>query len=426
MKKAGDLLVEKKEEMARLMTREMGKVIMETRGDVQEAIDTAYYAAGEGRRWWGHTVPSELSNKIAYTKHEPVGIAALITPWNFPSAIPAWKLFPALLCGNGVVFKPASDTPLSATLLVEILIEAGVHPQTLNLVHGSGKEAGAALTSHPEVNLVSFTGSTVVGRSIASECGRGLKQVSLEMGGKNGQVILNDADLDLALEGLIWGAFGTTGQRCTASSRLILEEGIHDKFVEMFKARVESLKVGNGLDESVEMGPVINESQRDIIHNYIQIGSDEGAKLITGGEVLETGECKKGFFYKPTIFTDVTPEMRIAKEEIFGPVVSVIRARDFEQAIEILNNTDYGLSSALYTRDLNLGMKAIESIKTGVVYLNSSTIGAECHLPFGGYKETGNGHREGGWTAFEIFSECKTVYIDYSGALQRAQIDVPD
>ncbi len=423
LKKVGDLLVERKEEIAGGMTREMGKVLDETRGDVQEGIDTAYYAAGEGRRLFGHTVPSELPHKFAMSVRRPVGVAAIITPWNFPMAIPTWKIFPALLCGNAVVFKPASDTPLTATMLVEILLEAGVVPDAVNLVHGSGSGVGVPLVNHPGVDLVSFTGSTAVGREISRVGGGGLKRVSLEMGGKNAQVVLEDADLDLALEGVLWGAFGTTGQRCTATSRLILHTEIYDRFLERLLEMTARLRLGSGLEPGVDVGPLINEGQRDIVHRYVQVGREEGAKLAIGGEPAVDGDLGPGWFYAPTIFTDVGPAMRIAREEIFGPVLSVIRARDLKEAISILNDTTYGLSSSIYTRDVNAAFKAIEDFEAGITYINGPTIGAEAHLPFGGLKATGNGHREGGWTVYEFFSEIKTVYVDYSGKLQRAQID---
>ncbi len=421
--RAGDLLVQRKEELARLMTREMGKILKETRGDVQEGIDTAYYAFGEGRRLFGITTPSELPNKMAFTVMRPVGVAGIITPWNFPMAIPCWKIFPALLTGNAVVFKPASDTPATATKLVEILTEAGVPPGVVNLVHGTGREVGEAILSHPDIGVISFTGSSEVGSRIAEVAGKHLKRVSLELGGKNPQIVMEDADLELALEGVLWGAFGTTGQRCTATSRLILHEPIHDKFIEMLVERVKKLKIGNGLDETIEMGPVINESQLNKILEYVEIGKKEGAKLIYGGERLTDGDYAKGWFMQPTIFVDVKPEMRIAQEEIFGPVLSVIKVKDFDEAIEVANNTTYGLSSSIYTTDIRLAMRAVELLEAGITYINAPTIGAECHLPFGGVKRTGNGHREGGKWAYEIFTEIKTVYVDFSGKLQKAQID---
>jgi len=423
IQKAADLLVQRKEEIARLMTREMGKILKETRGDVQEGIDTGYYAASEGRRLFGHTVPSELPNKFNMSVRLPVGVAAVITPWNFPMAIPTWKIFPALVCGNTVVFKPASDTPATATMLVEILLEAGVPPKAINLVYGSGSEVGVPLVEHPGVNLVSFTGSTEVGRTLAERCGRNLKRLSLEMGGKNAQIVLDDANLELALDGVLWGAFGTTGQRCTATSRLILHEKIYNTFMDMLIQRVKKLKLGNGLDEATDVGPLINKGQRDKVQEYVEIGQKEGATLVCGGKPYEEGACKKGWFYEPTIFTEVKPGMRIEQEEIFGPVLSVIQVRSFEEAIQVTNDTKYGLSSSLYTQDVDKAFRALRDIEAGITYINGPTIGAEAHMPFGGVKETGNGHREGGWAVYDFFTETKTVFVDFSGRLQRAQID---
>ncbi|MFQ5903350.1 MAG: aldehyde dehydrogenase family protein [Candidatus Binatia bacterium] len=419
----GELLRQRKEEIARAMTREMGKILKETRGDVQEGIDTAFYAGGEGRRLFGETTPSELADKFAMSVRVPVGVCGLITPWNFPMAIPTWKIFPALLCGNTVVFKPAEDTPHTAVKLLEILEGAGVPPGVVNLVHGTGEEAGAALVRHRDVKLVSFTGSTAVGREIAAVCGHGLKRVSLEMGGKNAQIVMEDADLELALDGALWGAFGTTGQRCTATSRLILHRKIKKELTEMLIERAEKIKIGEGLDETVEMGPLINEAAREKVHRYVQIGKEEGARLLTGGTITEEGKWMHGYFYRPTIFDRVTPTMRIAQEEIFGPVLSVIEVKSFEEAIEVLNGTAYGLSSSIYTQDVGRAFRALRDLEAGITYINGPTIGAEVHLPFGGVKETGNGHREAGTTVYDIFSEWKSVYIDYSGKLQKAQID---
>lgn len=423
IKKAADLLVQRKEEIAREMTREMGKILLETRGDVQEGIDTGYYAAGEGRRLFSYTTTSELPNKFAMAIRLPIGVAGVITPWNFPMAIPTWKIFPALVAGNTVVFKPASDTPKTATTLVQILEEAGIPEGVVNLVHGGGNEVGMSIARHPDIDLISFTGSTAVGKVISREASDTLKRVSLEMGGKNAQIVLEDANLELALDGVLWGAFGTSGQRCTATSRLILHEAIYDQFIEMLVERVKKLKIGNGLDETTEMGPIINEAQLNKIHQYVEIGKQEGAKLLIGGHRLTGGEYDKGWFYAPTIFVDVHPKMRIAQEEIFGPVLSVIKVKSFEEAIEVINDSTYGLSSSIYTRDVNKAFKAIRDIQAGITYINAPTIGAETHLPFGGVKQTGNGHREGGWTVFDFFTEIKTVYVDYSDKLQRAQID---
>lgn len=426
IRRATEILIKRKEDLARLMTREMGKVLKETRGDVQEAIDTGLYAAGESRRLWGKFVPSELPNKVAFVTRQPMGVWGMICPWNFPMAIPSWKIFPALICGNTVVIKPATLTPASVHEFVAALTEAGVPAGVVNIVYGEGSVVGEALLNHPDICGISFTGSSVIGRRIAEVCGKQLKRCSLELGGKNAQIVMGDADLELALEGVIWGAFGTTGQRCTATSRLIIEAGVYDKFLEMVVERAKKLKVGNGLDETVEMGPLVSEGQRKTVHSYVEVGKSEGARLVLGGEPLKGGDYDRGFFYKPTIFADVKPGMRIAQEEIFGPVLSVIKVKDFAEAISVLNSTSYGLSSSIYTRDVNRAFKAIEQIEAGITYVNAPTIGAECHLPFGGVKETGNGHREGGWTAYEIFSELKTVYVDYSGVLQKAQIDTAE
>ncbi len=423
IKRAGDLLVQYKDGLAREMTREMGKVLLEARGDVQEGIDTAFYAATEGRRLFGFTAPSELPDKFNLSIRQPIGVAGVITPWNFPMAIPTWKIFPALVCGNTVVFKPAEDTPATAARLVEILLEAGLPDKVIQLVHGNGPSVGMPLVEHPGVKLISFTGSTQVGKLISATASKDLKRVSLELGGKNAQIVMPDADLDLALEGVLWGAFGTAGQRCTATSRLILHEAIHDKLLVMLIKRAEKLRLGNGLEPAAEVGPVINQKQLDKVLSYIRVGKDEGAKLETGGERYTEGACRNGFFIRPTIFSQVDPEMRIAKEEIFGPVLAVIKVGSLDEAIGVLNNTKYGLSSSLYTRDVNAAFKAIRDLEAGITYINGPTIGAEAHMPFGGVKETGNGHREGGWPVYEFFTEIKTVFVDYSGKLQRAQID---
>jgi alpha-ketoglutaric semialdehyde dehydrogenase len=421
--RVGELLKTHKEEIARSMTEEMGKILKETRGDVQEGIDTAFYVAGEGRRLFGETTPSELPDKFAMSVRMPIGVCALITPWNFPMAIPTWKMFPALLCGNTVVLKPAEDTPHTAVKLFEILEEAGVPAGVVNLVHGRGEDVGAALVRHPDVQLVSFTGSAAVGREIASVCGQHLKRVSLELGGKNAQIVMEDADLNLALEGALWGAFGTTGQRCTATSRLIVHREVKEELTQMLAARAKKIKTGDGLDESVEMGPLINDAAREKVHHYVQIGKEEGARLILGGAIYEEEKWIDGYFYQPTIFDQVTPSMRIAQEEIFGPVLSIIEIRSFEEALDVLNGTRYGLSSSIYTRDVARAFRAMRDIQAGITYINGPTIGAEVHLPFGGVKDTGNGHREAGTTVYDIFTEWKSVYVDYSGKLQKAQID---
>jgi aldehyde dehydrogenase (NAD+) len=422
LKRAGDLLTERKEEIARAATREMGKVLLETRGDVQEGIDTAYYAATEGRRLFGHTVPSELRNKWAMTYRRPIGVCGIITPFNFPLAIPTWKIFPALACGNSVVFKPAEDVPHTGHLFVEVLLEAGVPPEVVQLVHGSGEEVGAPLVAHPDVPVVSFTGSTDTGRFIGETCGRMHKRLSLEMGGKNAQIVLPDADLDLALEGVLWGAFGTTGQRCTATSRLLLHESIHDRFVDELVGRARELRLGNGLAAETEIGPLINQAALDKVSSYIPVARAEGI-VRCGGEVARGEGLDGGFFFQPTVVTGIQPGSRVATEEIFGPILSVMRFKDFDEAIRINNEVRYGLSSAVYTSDVQVSFRAFQELDNGITYVNAPTIGAEAHLPFGGVKETGNGHREGGWEVYEFYSETKVCYLDYSGALQRAQID---
>ena len=353
----------------------------------------------------------------------PIGVAGIVTPWNFPMAIPTWKIFPALACGNTVVFKPASDTPWTATNLVKILLDAGVPAGVVNIVHGGGGEVGMGIVGHPDVDLVSFTGSTMVGKKISEVAAQTLKRVSLELGGKNAQLVMDDANLDLALEGVLWGAFGTTGQRCTATSRLILHDKIHDRFMDMLVARTEKLRLGDGLLRGVDVGPCVNEGQQKTVQSYVEIGLEEGATLAAGGEIPKDAKLKNGWFYKPTMFTGVKPDFRIAQEEIFGPVLSVIRVRSLEEGIRVLNGTIYGLSSSVYTNNVNSAYTAIRDIKAGITYINAPTIGAEAHMPFGGVKQTGNGHREGGWTVYDFFSEWKTVYVDYSGGLQRAQID---
>ena len=421
----GQVLIERKEQFAHDMTREMGKVMKETRGDVQEAIDMTFYAAGEGRRMHGYTTPSELPDKMAMCVRQPVGVCALITPWNFPMAIPSWKMMPALVCGNTLVIKPAEDTPLSTFNLVKAAEEAGVPAGVINIVTGVGESAGAPLTEHPGVRLVSFTGSTDTGRVVAENAARAGKICSLEMGGKNVIMVMEDADLDLAAEGAVWGAFGTTGQRCTAASRIVVHKRVYKKFVDKLTERTKPLRIGAGLNKNVEVGPVINEDAVEKILYYIEVGKNEDrATLHLGGNRLDKGEYRYGYFIEPTIFTDVAPRMRIAQEEIFGPVLSVIPCRDLDEAVDIGNGVKYGLSASIYTQDVNRAFRAMEAMNTGIFYVNSSTIGAEVHLPFGGTKATGNGHREGAMaSSLDIFSEWKAIYVDYSGKLQKAQID---
>lgn len=431
LKRVGDIMNEKKDEIAFEMTREMGKVFAETKGDTQEGIDTAYYAASEGRRLFGYNAPSELPNKMNLSFRTPIGVGGIITPWNFPMAIPTWKIFPALVCGNTVVFKPAQLTPKTATTLVEIIdtamkdvLGSDYIPGVINIVHGSGAIVGNALTTHPDIDFISFTGSSAVGKQINAVAGATLKRVSLELGGKNAQIVMDDANQDLALDAVLWGAFGTTGQRCTATSRLILHEKIYDEFIDKLIRRASKLRLGYGNDKGVDVGPCVSKDQRETVHSYVEIGlnEDKAVKVLGGAYAADNG-LDKGWFYQPTIFVEVNRNMRIAREEIFGPVLSVLKASSLEEAIDILNDTPYGLSSSIFTQDVNKAFVAVRDIKAGITYINGATIGAEAHMPFGGVKETGNGHREGGWTVYDFYTEWKAVYIDYSGKLQRAQID---
>mgnify|MGYP001040010111 CR=1 FL=1 len=426
IRRVGDILSARKDEIARIMTREMGKVLEEARGDVQEGIDTAYYAATEGRRLFGHTVPSELRDKWAMTYRRPIGICGIITPFNFPLAIPTWKIFPALVCGNAVIFKPAEDVPHTATVFVEILLEAGLPPDVIQLVHGRGEDVGAAIVQHPDIPVISFTGSTETGARIGEVCGRMHKRLSLEMGGKNAQIVMPDADLDLALDGVLWGAFGTTGQRCTATSRLLLHADIHDAFLERLVERTRALRLGNGLDPETDVGPLINEQALEKVTRYVEVARAEGDEVLTGGRRADAGPLARGYFFEPTILRGVRPGSRLACEEVFGPVLSVMRFETLEEAIRINNEVEYGLSSAIYTRDIRAAFQAIAELDNGITYVNAPTIGAEAHLPFGGVKKTGNGHREGGWEVYDFYTETKVVYVDYSGRLQRAQIDTYD
>lgn len=421
LRRAGDIFTRRKDELAEIMTREMGKTITETKGDIQEAIDTAYYSATETRRLFGYTAPSEMSNKMNMSFRMPIGVCGIITAWNFPIAVPSWKILPALAAGNTVVFKPSDDSPHSANIFAEILLEAGLPAGVFNVIHGDA-EAGSAIVEHPDVRVVGFTGSTHTGKAIAARCGQLNKKVSLEMGGKNAQIVMDDADMDLAIDGVLWGAFGTTGQRCTATSRLILHEAIHDEFVRRLTDAATKIVLGDGRVAGSQVGPVINERQREKILSYIEIGRHE-ARCVLGGERDMAGDKARGHFIKPTIFVDVKPHHRIFQEEIFGPVLSVTKVSSYEEAIAVANDCQYGLSSSIYTRDVSRAFAAIRDIEAGITYINAPTIGAEAHMPFGGIKGTGNGHREGGWTVFDIFTEWKTVYVDYSGHLQRAQID---
>jgi acyl-CoA reductase-like NAD-dependent aldehyde dehydrogenase len=421
--RAAEIMESRKEELSRTMTREMGKVLTEARGDVQEAVDMGKFIAGEGRRAFGETVPSELRDKWAMTMRQPFGVVGCITPWNFPIAIPSWKIFPAIMAGNAVVFKPAEDTPLCALRFVEVLEAAGLPPGVVNIVFGFGEEAGDAVVRHGDVAAIYFTGSVDTGRIVSEICGRMLKKCSLELGGKNAIVVLADADIDLAVDGSLWGAFGTAGQRCTASSRLIVESEVLDAFTNRLVERASKLRLGDGLEEGVDVGPVINEAQLKRIDSYSTIGRDEGARLLAGGEVAREGALSEGYFYRPTIFSEVKPSMRIAQEEIFGPTTVVMPVRSLDEALAAANSTSYGLSLSVYTNDLRKAFRAIHELHSGIVYVNAPTIGAEIQLPFGGTRNTGNGHREAGGHVIDEFSEWKSIYIDYSGRLQRAQID---
>src|SRR5437868_7747524 len=423
LRRIGDILTRRKDEIADLMTREMGKPLTETRGDVQEGIDTAYYAASEGRRLFGHTVPSEMRNKWAMSYRRPIGICGIITPFNFPMAIPTWKMFPALLCGNACIFKPAEDVPHTGTVLVEAFLEAGLPPEVIQLVHGVGETVGAAIVSHPEIPVISFTGSTETGSVVGETCGRMHKRLSLEMGGKNAMIVLDDADLDLVIDGVLWGAFGTSGQRCTATSRLVMHERVHDRLLQMLCDRAGRLRLGPGVDDKTDVGPLINEDALKKVEYYVGVARQEGARVLIGGERATGKGLERGWFYQPTVLAGVTPGMRVEQQEIFGPVLAVIKVGSLDEAIRVNNDVPYGLSSSLYTRDVNAAFRAMGELDTGITYVNAPTIGAEAHLPFGGVKQTGNGHREGGWEVYDFYSETKVVYVDFSGRLQRAQID---
>ena len=417
------LVTDAKDELTDLMAREMGKVKAEAGGDVQEAIDMSYYMAGEGRRLYGHTTPSELQNKFNMSVRMPIGVVGVITPWNFPIAIPSWKIAPALVAGNTVVFKPATDTPLLGERFVELLAEAGVPSGVVNIVHGGGGAVGDALVRHPDVPVITLTGSRETGVQVLKNAADELKRVHLELGGKNAIIVMDDANLDLAVDGIIWSAFGTSGQRCTAASRVIVHRNVYGTLSSRLVQAVEGLKLGVGWEDETDIGPVINERALEKIHSYTEIGRNEGADLLTGGEVARDNGLDKGFYYRPTVFGDVRPDMRIAQEEIFGPTTALIPVDSFDEAIQVGNGVQYGLSSSIFTQDVNKAFRAIRDLDTGITYVNAGTTGAEVHLPFGGTKDTGNGHREAGQAALDVFTEWKSVYVDYSGKLQRAQID---
>ena len=407
------ILEQRREELAALMTREMGKVLKETRGDVQTAIDVAKFIAGEGRRAEGETIPSALNNKFCMTIRQPLGVVGIITPWNFPLAIPAWKTFPALLAGNAVILKPASDTPLLSLKMAEILRDAGLPAGVLNVITGPGAVLGDALVSHKGVNMISLTGSTEVGRHVAEICGRDLRRCALELGGKNAVIVLEDADLNLAVESVAWGGFGTAGQRCTATSRVIVHKAVEREFTERLVAAAEKLKIGNGLDPQIDMGPLVNKGRVKAVHEYTQVGRQEGAKLLIGGDALSDEEHRRGAFYRPTIFSDVRPTMRIAREEVFGPFISILPVASYEEAVQVANATEYGLSTSIFTNDLRTTFRAMRDIEAGLVYFNAPTTGAEIHMPFGGMKASGNGHRELGTHAVQEFSETKSIFMSY-------------
>ncbi len=421
--RAAQLLLERKEQLAREMTEEMGKVISEARGDVQEAIDMTFYMAGEGRRMFGQTTPAEMRNKFMMSVRKPMGVAGIITPWNFPMAIPSWKIMPALVTGNTVVFKPATYTPRMAVRLVEVLEEAGLPAGVVNIVLGDGKHVGDPIIEHPDVPLVSFTGSTATGTDVAVRAARLNKRVTLEMGGKNAVIVMDDANLELATDGILWSAFGTSGQRCTAASRVVVNRAVQRELVDRLVARAGGMRLGNGLDETVQIGPVVSEGQLKTIHEYVGVGTSEGARLAVGGTVKTDGDLGKGFFHEPTIFDDVRADMRIAQEEIFGPVASMIPVDSLDEAIDVANGVQYGLSASIFTQDVNRAFRAMQDIYTGILYINAGTTGAEIHLPFGGTKATGNGHREAGTAALDFYTEWQAIYVDFSGKLQRAQID---
>ena len=424
--RVAERLIVAKEELARVVTSEMGKVLTEGRGDVQEAIDMAYYMGAEGRRQFGQVVPSELPDKAAHCVREPLGVAGLITPWNFPIAIPSWKMFPALILGNTVVLKPSPETPICAARFVKVLEDSGMPPGVVNLVLGQGPKLGEWLVGHEDVAVISFTGSTVTGGKVAEETARRYKRVALEMGGKNAIIVMEDADLDLAVDGIVWSAFGTTGQRCTACSRLIVQEPVKERLTKKLLARIAKLRLGNGLAPDTDMGPLVNQAQLQRVQERVRLAQKEGAKLVTGGKPLASGDYAKGYFYEPTLFDEVTPTMQLAQEEVFGPVLGILQVKDLDEAIRVNNHVKYGLSTSIYTQDINRAYRAMKDIQTAIVYVNAGTIGSEVHLPFGGMRQTGNGHREAGQAALDTFSEWKTIYVDYSGRLQRAQIDTHD
>ena len=411
--RAARLMDEDRENLARLLTREEGKTLAESRGELQRSINVAEFCAGESRRMNGETIPSELPSNFAYTVRQPHGVVACVTPWNFPVAIPVWKIAPALVAGNTVVFKPATLTPATAVRICEIFAEAGIPDGVLNLILGSGSDAGDEIVNHPAVRAISFTGSNGVGLKLYEQAARRGAKVQCEMGGKNPVVILEDADLDLAVESTAQGAFGSTGQRCTATSRAVVVEEIADRFVNALVARAKALRIGDGADPQTDVGPIVDDSQFKSVMSYIDVGREDGAELLCGGTAVD--ENGKGFFIRPAVFDRVTPDMRIAREEIFGPVLSVLRVKDFEEAVRVANDSEYGLSSSIFTNDAARVFRFVDEIETGMTHINSPTTGGEAHVPFGGSKATGIGDREQGSTALDFYTELKVVYVDYTG-----------
>jgi methylmalonic acid semialdehyde dehydrogenase len=413
--RAARLMEDHKEELAQLLTREEGKTVAESRGELQRSINVAEFCAGESRRLNGETIQSELPSNFAYTIKQPLGVVACITPWNFPIAIPVWKIAPALVAGNSVVFKPASLTPATAVRVVELFEEAGIPKGVLNLVLGSGADVGDEILSHPAVKAVSFTGSNEIGIRLYEQVSRRGAKVQCEMGGKNPVVIMEDADLDLAVESTAQGAFGSTGQRCTATSRAIVVNEVADEFVGRIAQRARSMRIGSGIDPQTEMGPSVDENQFNTVLRYIDIAREDGAELVYGGSRADGDGLDKGYFVQPTVFDRVTHDMRIAREEVFGPVLSVLRVKDFDEAMQVANDSEYGLSSSIFTNDAARIFRFVDEIETGMTHINSPTTGGEAHIPFGGVKATGIGDREQGSTALDFYTEIKVVYVDYTG-----------
>ncbi len=420
--RAAQIMGERREVIARALTREEGKIIVEARGELQRSINIAEFCGAHGRRLNGEVIPLELADNLGYTMKQPLGVVSLITPWNFPVAIPVWKIAPALVAGNTIVFKPATLTPESTQLIVECFVDAGLPAGVLNMVYGGGAEVGTAILDHPAVRAVSFTGSTEIGLGVYQQAAKRGIRAQCEMGGKNPVIVLEDADLDLAVAGVASGAFGSTGQRCTATSRVILVHPVADAFLEKLMAGVSKMRLGNGLEEGIDMGPSVDESQMQKVLEYIDVAKSEGAELLAGGARATDGELAKGFFVQPTIFDRVRPEMRIHCEEVFGPVLSVVRVENFEEAMAVANSSEFGLTSSIYTRDMGRMFRYIDEIETGMTHVNSPTLGGEAQMPFGGVKNTGVGPREQGAEAFDFYTETKVVYIDYTGAKREGKL----